>query len=248
MSKNTAVLIALVGLLALTGVTLVLRSEPIEADLEQRVEQALAAYAITGLGIEARGRDLYLSGEIPNELARDPVGDIARSVWGVRDVDISALRQRGLPVERDDLLGPRLDKSRIVRLPGEPSNRMNPLTCQRTLARLAAVSQIYFEAGTASPMPQSYPLLNDLATVVHQCPDTRIAIGGHTDTASEGGAGLRLSLARAGAVGRFFEEAGIRADRIQVIGYGDSQPLAGNDTATGRAVNRRISLDLLPGQ
>ena len=248
MSKNTAVLIALVGLLALTGVTLVLRSEPIEADLEQRVEQALAAYAITGLGIEARGRDLYLSGEIPNELARDPVGDIARSVWGVRDVDVSALRQRVLPVERDDLLGPRLDKSRIVRLPGEPSNRMNPLTCQRTLARLAAVSRIYFEAGTAAPMPQSYPLLNDLATVVHQCPDTRIAIGGHTDTASEGEAGLRLSLARAGAVGRFFEEAGIRGDRIQVIAYGGGQPLAGNDTATGRAVNRRISLDLLPGQ
>ena len=91
-------------------------------------------------------------------------------------------------------------------------------------------------------------MLNDLATVVHQCPETRIVIGGHTDSTSERGAGLRLSLARAEAVGRFFEEAGIRADRIQVIGYGDSQPLAGNDTATGRTVNRRISVDLLPGQ
>jgi outer membrane protein OmpA-like peptidoglycan-associated protein len=166
----------------------------------------------------------------------------------VRDVDTSALRQRALPVERDDPLTPRLDKSRIVRLAGESSSPMKPPTCQRTLARLAAVSRIYFEAGSASPMPRSYPLLNDLATVVHQCPDTRIVIGGHTDSASERGAGLRLSLARAEAVGRFFEEAGIRADRIQVIGYGDSQPLAGNDTATGRTVNRRISLDLLPGQ
>lgn len=248
MSKNTAVLIALVGLLLLTWITLVLRSEAIEADLQQRVEQALAAYAITGLGIEARGRDLYLSGEIPNELARDPVDDIARSVWGVRDVDTSALRQRVLPVERDDLLEPRLDKGKIVSLAGESSDPMDRETCQRTLVRLAAVSRIYFEAGTASPMPRSYPLLNDLATVVHQCPDTRIAIGGHTDSDSEHGAAPRLSLARAGAVGRFFEEAGIRADRIQIVAYGGSQPLAGNETATGRAANRRISLDLLPGQ
>ena len=248
MSRNTAVLIALVGLLALTGITLVLRSEAIEADLVQRVEQALAAYAVTGIGVEARGRDLYLSGEIASESARDPVSDIASDVWGVREVDVSALRQRVLPVEHGDRLDPRLDKARIVSLAGTPSSRMDRVTCQRTLARLAAVSRIYFEAGAASPMLRSYPLLNDLATVVHQCPDTRIVIGGHTDSVSERGTGARLSLARAGTVGRFFEEAGIRADRIEVVGYGSSQPLAGDDTAKGLRVNRRISLDLLPGK
>lgn len=248
MSKSTTVLIALVGLLLLTWITLVLRSESIEADLAQRVEQALAAYSVTGLVVEARGRDLYLTGEIPHELARDPVGDIARSIWGVRHVDVSALRQGVLPLERDDRLEPSLDTGKIVSLEGESSNPMDRETCQRTLARLAAVSRIHFGAGTASPMPQSYPLLNDLATVVHQCPDTRIVIGGHTDSASEGGAGSRLSLARAGAVGQFLAEAGIRADRIQVVGYGGSQSLAGNETATGRTANRRITFDLLPGQ
>jgi outer membrane protein OmpA-like peptidoglycan-associated protein len=247
-SKSTTVLIALVGLLLLTWITLVLRSDAIEADLVQRVEQALAAYSVTGLGVEARGRDLYLSGEIPHEQARDPVRDIARSVWGVRHVDVSALMQRVLPLEHDDRLEPGLDKGKIVSLAGDSSNPMDRETCQRTLARLAAVSRIYFGAGTASPMPRSYPLLNDLATVVHQCPGTQIVIGGHTDSDSEHGTGSGLGLARAAAVGRFFEEAGIRADRIQVVAYGGSQPPAGNEMATGRAANRRISLDLLPGQ
>ena len=198
--------------------------------------------------VEARGRDLYLTGEIPHELAREPVGDIVRSVWGVRQVDVSELRQGLLPLERDDRLEPRLDKGKIVSLEGESSNPMDRETCQRTLARLAAVSRIHFGAGTASPMPRSYPLLNDLATVVHQCPGTQIVIGGHTGSDSEHETGSGLSLARAGAVGRFFEEAGIRADRIQVVAYGGSQPLVGKETATGRAANRRISIDLLPGQ
>ena len=247
-SKSTAVLIALVALIMLTGITLVLRSDAIETDLTQRVEHALTAYAVTGVGIEARGRDLYLSGEVAHELARDPVGDIARSVWGVRHVDTSALRQRMTSQKQDDRLEPRLDSSRIVDLTGGSSKPMDRITCQRTLVRLAAVSRIYFEAGTASPMPQSYPLLNDLATVLHQCPDTQVVIGGHTGSAAEGGSGARISLARAGTVGRFFEEAGIRADRIQVVGYGGSQPPTDDGIATSRAEISRISLDLLPGR
>lgn len=125
---------------------------------------------------------------------------------------------------------------------------MDAGTCQRTMARLGAVSKVHFEAGGASPMLKSYPLLNDLATVAHQCPNTNIIIGGHTDSEGDREFKLRLSLARAEAVEQFFYLAGIRAERMQVVAYGDSQPIASNTTAEGRAVNRRITFDVLPIQ
>ncbi len=248
MSKSTAIVIALAGLLLLTWITLVLRAESIEKDLVQRVGQVLSAHAVSGLEVEVRGRDLSLRGELPHELTREYLGGIVRDVWGVRSVDVTGLHQGSMVLAENDPLSPRLDAARIVRLDAQPSSRMPAVACQRTLAGLAASSQIHFAAGGASPMPRSYPVLNDLATLVHQCPDTRVVIGGHTDSAAETEFGLRLSLARAAAVGRFFELAGIRADRLQVVGHGASQPIAANDTAEGRVANRRITFDLLPIQ
>jgi len=247
-SRSNAILIALVGLLLLTWITLVLRSETIEADLARGVEQALAAYAITDLQIEADGRDLYLAGEISRNMTADYVAGIAGGVWGVREVDASGLKQRLSLLDRDDPMNARFDSRKIVRLGGDLSNPMDAGTCQRTMARFAAVSRVYFEAGGASPMLKSYPLLNDLAMVAYQCPETSIVIGGHTDSEGDREFKLRLSLARAEAVERFFYLAGIRAERMQIVAYGDSQPIASNTTAEGRGANRRITFDVLPIQ
>ena len=248
MSRSTVILIALASLLLLTWVTLVLRAEPIEADLVQRVEQTLGSYAITDLHIEAQGRDLYLTGEISREMTPEYVAGIAHGVWGVRDVDVSALEQRTSPLDKDDPLTPRFDPRKIVRLGGDLSNPMDAGTCQRTMARLASVSSVHFEVGGASPLLESYPLLNDLATVAYQCPETRIVIGGHTDSEGDREFKLRLSGARAEAVEQFFYLAGISAKRMQAIAHGDSQPIASNTSAEGRAANRRITFDVLPVQ
>lgn len=248
MSRSTVILIALASLLLLTWITLVLRAESIEGDLVERVRQSLGAYAITDLYVEAHGRDLYISGEISRRMTPEYVAGIVRGVWGVRDVDVSTLEQRTPLLDKDDPLNPRFDSRKIVRLGGDLSNPMGAGTCQRTMARLAAVSSVHFEAGGASPMLESYPLLNDLAMVAYQCPETRIIIGGHTDSEDDQEFKLRLSLARAEAVERFFYLAGIRAERMQVVAYGDSQPVASNETAEGRAANRRITFDVLPIQ
>jgi len=247
-SRSKVILIALAGLLLLTWVTLVLRTESIETDLVQRVGQALRSYAITDLHVEAEGRDIQLSGEISRRLKPEYVAGIAHGVWGVHDVDVSAVEQRSSLVDKEDPLSPRFDARKILRLGGDLANPMDARTCQRTMVRLAAVNNVHFEAGGASPMLESYPLLNDLARVVHQCPQTRIIIGGHTDSEGDREFKLRLSLARAEAVERFFYLTGIRAERMRIIAYGDSQPLASNTTAEGRAANRRITFDVLPIQ
>ena len=246
MSRSTVLLAGLASLLLLTWVTVAVRHVPIEADLVQRVKQTLASYAITGLTIEADGRELRLSGEISRHIDPDHVAKIARQVWGVRTVEVDALRQRSSMLDADDPLSPRFDASRIVRLGGDLSNPMDAGTCQRTMARLAAAASVRFEAGGASPMLESYPVLNDLASVAYQCPQATIVIGGHTDASGDRDANLRLSQARAEAVERCFYLAGITAQRMQIIAYGDSQPVAGNATAEGRAANRRITFDVRP--
>ena len=244
MSRSTVLLAGLASLLLLTWITVAVRHVPIEADLVQRVKQALASYAITGLTIEADGRELRLSGEISRHIDPGHVATIARQVWGVRSVDVDELRQRSSMLDADDPLSPRFDVSRIVRLGGDLSNPMGARTCQRTMARLAAASLVRFEAGGASPVLDSYPVLNDLAAVAYQCPDTDIIIGGHTDASGNREQSLRLSQARAEAVERFFYLAGIAADRMRIVAYGDSQPIASNATAEGRAANRRITFEI----
>lgn len=246
MSRSSAILSGLATLLLLTWITVALRYEPIERDLSERVEQALAAYAVSGVTIEASGRDLRLSGEISRKLDATYVADIARDVWGVREVDAGGLTLRRSLLDPDDPLNPRFDNRQIVRLGGDLSNPLDAGTCQRMMARLASASSIRFERGGASPMLESYPVLNDLAAVAYQCPETRLVIGGHTDAGGDRAFALRLSQARAEAVERFFYLAGIPLDRMQIVAYGDSRPIASNASPQGRVANRRITFDVLP--
>ncbi|MDJ0738954.1 MAG: OmpA family protein [Gammaproteobacteria bacterium] len=248
MSRSTAILVGIASLLLLTWITVATRHDAIENDLAERVGQALAAHAISGLEIAPDGRDVRLSGELPRRFAPDYVAGIAADVWGVRSVDADAVVRRASMLDANDPLNARFDTRRIVRLGGDLSNPMDAGSCQRTMARLASVSAIRFESGGASPMIESYPVLNDLAAVAFQCPATRLVIGGHTDGSGDREFNLRLSQARAEAVERFFYLAGIDPRRMQIIAYGDSQPIASNATPEGRAANRRITFDVLPIQ
>lgn len=248
MSRSTAILVGMASLLLLTWVAVVTRQGPIQTDLAARVASALSAHAITGLIVDVDGRDLRLSGEVSRDVSAQTVADVAADVWGVRAVDVSAVVQSASMLDRDDPLNARFDPRRIVRLGGNLANPMDGGTCQRMMARLASVSAIRFEAGGASPMLDSYPVLNDLAAVAYQCPRTRLVIGGHTDGSGDRDFNLRLSQARAEAVEQFFYLAGIPAERMQIVAYGDSQPIASSATAEGRAANRRITFDVLPIQ
>ena len=245
-SRSTLVLVGVASLLLLTWMTVALRHEAIENDLAQRVEQALAAHAITGLNIVADGRDLALGGEISSKVEPDYVTAVVNEVWGVRTVDVGGLIQSSSSYSPGDPLYPRLDQGRIAQLGGDLSNPLDAGTCQRMMARLAANSSLRFARDAASPTVESYPLLNDLAAVAYQCPQTRLIIGAHTDAVDQQDGRLRLSQARAEAIERFFNLAGIPAERMQVVAYGDSQPVASNASETGRAANRRITFDVLP--
>ncbi|PEN12560.1 hypothetical protein CRI94_13640 [Longibacter salinarum] len=101
---------------------------------------------------------------------------------------------------------------------------------------------ILFDTGSATIQAESEPTLQAVQRVMQNRSDTRFVIEGHTD--SEGGAESNrlLSQKRAEAVKRWLTEHGIEADRLDTAGYGETRPVASNQTDAGRRLNRRVEI------
>jgi len=101
---------------------------------------------------------------------------------------------------------------------------------------------VTFETGRSALKPDSYTILDIVAASLVANADIRIEIGGHTDNTGASATNLRLSQARADAVRAYLASKGVTPERMVSKGYGASQPVAPNTTATGRAQNRRVEL------
>ena len=112
--------------------------------------------------------------------------------------------------------------------------------CQQLFADLLAKAKIRFESGRATIDPDSTALLDRLAETAMRCPSVNIEIAAHTDAEGEVAFNQSLSERRAQAVSDFLVKAGLPANRFTPIGYGSTQPIAGNDSDQGKAQNRRI--------
>jgi len=103
------------------------------------------------------------------------------------------------------------------------------------------LNNIFFESDKAVLLPESKRELKRLADLLRQYPKMEIEIGGHTDSQNTEDYNQKLSEARAAAVlNNLVQEAGIAAARLTAKGYGESRPVAGNDTKEGRQLNRRV--------
>lgn len=111
--------------------------------------------------------------------------------------------------------------------------------CEEALIKLVGRSQIRFTTNSASLLPTSRPLLREIAHQLQRCPGV-VVVEGHTDAQGEREENLTLSLNRARAVVASLIGYGVEASRVRAEGFGPDKPLVSNDTATGRAQNRRI--------
>ncbi len=106
----------------------------------------------------------------------------------------------------------------------------------------AAVYGIHFDTDSAKLRADSTPALNAILGLMNNHPGSRWLIEGHTD--NQGGAthNQPLSEARAGAVVSWLEAHGIEQSRLVPQGLGSTRPVADNNTANGRALNRRVEI------
>ncbi len=104
------------------------------------------------------------------------------------------------------------------------------------------VKGLRFDFNSAEIKPQYYPLLDRVAQILKDNPSLRVEIQGHTDSIGSEEYNQKLSLRRAQAVADYLASHGIQADRMRVTGFGESDPVASNDTEEGRAKNRRVQI------
>ncbi|MDN3277311.1 OmpA family protein [Frankia sp. RB7] len=112
--------------------------------------------------------------------------------------------------------------------------------CQQLFSELLAKGKIRFATKRADIDPDSGGILDHLIETALRCPTTNIEVAGHTDSDGEDAFNQALSEKRAQAVIDYLVKAGLPADRFTAVGYGSTQPVAGNDTDDGKAQNRRI--------
>ncbi|MCW5702302.1 MAG: OmpA family protein [Bradyrhizobium sp.] len=121
-----------------------------------------------------------------------------------------------------------------------PSGPVDNSVCQQLFADLLTKARIRFESGKADLSPDSLGLLDRLTETALRCPTANIEIAGHTDADGDAAQNQALSQRRAQAVADYLVRGGLPANRFTAVGYGSSQPIAGNDTEEGKAQNRRI--------
>lgn len=110
---------------------------------------------------------------------------------------------------------------------------------------LKLLEPVQFETGTAEIKDASYSLLDEVVAVLKDMPDIRMAVHGHTDNRGGAAYNRELSQRRAQAVVKYLTDKGIPVERLDAKGFGPDRPVATNDTAEGRAQNRRVEFKVL---
>lgn len=176
-----------------------------------------------------------------------------------RDADVVALgrRKEELLVERERLSG-NLTNSEEALAASEKARVASDARAAAALASLSSLAnvreegnetiitlsgQVLFATGNATLLPIAKDSLGRVAQALGEVSsDRRVIVKGHTDSQGGNASNQRLSEERANAVMRYLTGAGIDAKRLSAVGVGEEEPVTTNDTAEGRANNRRVEL------
>ncbi|MDR6840811.1 OmpA family protein [Pseudoxanthomonas sacheonensis] len=105
---------------------------------------------------------------------------------------------------------------------------------------------VTFDFGKANLKSQFYPALDNVASTLAQYNQTIVEVSGHTDSVGSDAANQTLSVQRANSVGNYLIGKGLVRERFEIVGFGETRPVASNDTDSGRALNRRVEIRVLP--
>jgi outer membrane protein OmpA-like peptidoglycan-associated protein len=107
-------------------------------------------------------------------------------------------------------------------------------------------NSLLFDVNSAVIKPGGIDGLTKVADVLNRYPETTITVKGHTDSTGSEVYNQDLSEKRARSVADFLVGRGVDPVRVTSIGYGESLPIAGNDTEAGRLQNRRVEIEIIP--
>ncbi|TVZ15964.1 OmpA family protein [Maribacter sp. MAR_2009_72] len=104
---------------------------------------------------------------------------------------------------------------------------------------------ILFDTGKSSIKAESTSVMVDIITILKEYPNAKFTVEGHTDSVGSEKLNQSLSESRALSVKEFLVDKGIEEFRLSAVGYGESKPIATNNTRAGRTQNRRVEINLV---
>ncbi|MGM0558358.1 MAG: OmpA family protein [Myxococcota bacterium] len=110
--------------------------------------------------------------------------------------------------------------------------------------RIELNEKVHFETAKSEILPQSYPLLNEVAEVLLSNESIKIRVEGHTDSRGSDSYNQTLSEERAASVRQYLIGRGVSSSRIDSQGFGEQRPIEDNTTKAGRAANRRVEIHI----
>ncbi|MBO6894607.1 MAG: OmpA family protein [Roseibium sp.] len=127
----------------------------------------------------------------------------------------------------------------------EPEGNFDQEACKGRFEILSRTDNIYFGSGSSRLDARSEPLLDSLVDIISRCPGLVIEVGGHTDSYGSDAGNMRLSQRRANAVTQYLSDKNVPQERLVSVGYGETRPVAPNNTSEGRRRNRRIEFTVV---
>jgi peptidoglycan-binding protein ArfA len=183
--------------------------------------------ALPDFGIDIEGGNVVLTGTAPSEAIATGMEDAVQAAWPDLEVvdDIAVITPGFAP-------------------PLAPPSPGLTGGCADLQPRISGLlrTPIQFDTDGSRVLDSSGPLLAQLADELQACPDARVSVTGHSDDTGTDSVNLSLSASRAKAVADALVSRGIRARLVTSKGVGAAEPIASNDSESGREQNRRIEI------
>lgn len=220
--------------------------DDVQANVERGVQARLLERGMPWVKTSVSGQHVLLSGTPPDAAAAEQALAAAREAtcptWtGPRVCAVQVLGAFAAPLPAAATPPPAPPAPAVVAAPPAAAAQ----ACEKSLASLLEGARIEFASGSAVIAARSAGLLDQLAAAARTCPG-RITIEGHTDNVGPAAMNKALSQARAEAVRQALAQRGLPAERMGAGGFGMERPAAPNETAEGRARNRRIEFKAEP--
>ncbi len=122
---------------------------------------------------------------------------------------------------------------------------LSDANCEKQIKAVLGARKINFAPSSSSIEEASLGVIDTIAEILIECPDARFEIAGHTDSQGGEESNKTLSQGRADAVLVALLQRRIRTTKMKSVGYGETDPIADNNTEEGRAQNRRIEFSLI---
>ncbi len=222
MQRSIGLSVAVLAFGSFCFVCLRMHAPMIQQDVSRRVANVLDANHIPSQAMSVNGRDVLLTGPTGSPQVAEGTQSLVADTEGVRTVSVRAVNVVS-------------DAGTIAASQKEAQGKLDSLLAQDV---------VEFNPASAELTERGREVLDQVASLLGASPASLCEIQGHTDSQGDSEANKGLSYRRAIETKNYLVNKGIAPERLTTKGYGDTQPIASNETAAGRRQNRRINFVL----